>query len=266
MTEFLDVPGGRIAYDVTGSGPLVVLPPGIGVRRQAYRFLAPVLAQAGYRVATADLRGHGESSMGWAAIHRHRRRRRPARPGRSPGRARGHRRVLALRRRGDHRRGDAAGAGRRDRRDQPVHQETEVRPGRAAADPPLPPVRLPADRHAGVPQPGPVAALPQPGLPHQARRLRRLHSRAGRQAARTRPDGRVPEDLQVHARRRRSTAAPCQVPGPGHHGHAGPRLRPPGPKATRSWRPCRPGRARSRWPAAPGTTRTRNPPRRWPNW
>jgi len=88
MTEFLDVPGGRIAYDVTGSGPLVVLPPGIGVRRQAYRFLAPVLAQAGYRVATADLRGHGESSMGWAAIHRHRRRRRPGRIDRSPGRAR----------------------------------------------------------------------------------------------------------------------------------------------------------------------------------
>ena len=25
MTEFVDVPGGRIAYDVTGSGPLVVL-------------------------------------------------------------------------------------------------------------------------------------------------------------------------------------------------------------------------------------------------
>ena len=85
MTEFLDVPGGRIAYDVTGSGPLVVLPPGIGVRGQAYLFLAPVLAQAGYRVATADLRGHGESSMGWAAIHRHRRRRRPGRINRSPG-------------------------------------------------------------------------------------------------------------------------------------------------------------------------------------
>src|SRR6516162_2949220 len=70
MTEFLDVPGGRIACDVDGSGPLVVLPPGIGVRGQAYRFLAPVLAQAGYRVATADLRGHGESSMGWASITR----------------------------------------------------------------------------------------------------------------------------------------------------------------------------------------------------
>jgi pimeloyl-ACP methyl ester carboxylesterase len=70
MTEFLDVPGGRIAYDVNGSGPLVVLSQGIGVSRQDYRFLAPMLAQAGYRVANADLRGHGESSMGWASITR----------------------------------------------------------------------------------------------------------------------------------------------------------------------------------------------------
>jgi pimeloyl-ACP methyl ester carboxylesterase len=70
MTEFVDVPGGRIAFEVTGSGPLVVLSHGIGVRRQAYRFLAPKLAQAGYRVASADLRGHGESSMGWASITR----------------------------------------------------------------------------------------------------------------------------------------------------------------------------------------------------
>src|SRR5690242_14215934 len=70
MTEFLDVAGGRIAYDVTGEGPLVVLSHGIGDRRQAYRFLAPTLAQAGYRVANADLRGHGESSLGWASITR----------------------------------------------------------------------------------------------------------------------------------------------------------------------------------------------------
>jgi pimeloyl-ACP methyl ester carboxylesterase len=70
MTEFVDVPGGRIAYDVTGGGPLVVLSHGIGVRRQDYRFLAPMLAQAGYRVASADLRGHGESSMGWASLTR----------------------------------------------------------------------------------------------------------------------------------------------------------------------------------------------------
>ena len=68
MTEFLEVDGGRIAYDVTGEGPLVVLSHGIGDRRQAYRFLAPRLAQAGYRVASADLRGHGESSMGWKSV------------------------------------------------------------------------------------------------------------------------------------------------------------------------------------------------------
>jgi pimeloyl-ACP methyl ester carboxylesterase len=70
VTEFLDVDGGRIAYEVTGEGPLVVLSHGIGDRREAYRFLAPQLAQAGYRVVAADLRGHGESSMGWASISR----------------------------------------------------------------------------------------------------------------------------------------------------------------------------------------------------
>ena len=68
MTEFLEIDGGQIAYDVTGSGPLVVLSHGIGDRRQAYRFLAPRLAEAGYRVVSADLRGHGESSMGWKSV------------------------------------------------------------------------------------------------------------------------------------------------------------------------------------------------------
>jgi pimeloyl-ACP methyl ester carboxylesterase len=70
VTEFLDVDGGRIAYEVTGEGPLVVLSHGIGDHREAYRFLAPRLAQAGYRVVAADLRGHGESSLGWASISR----------------------------------------------------------------------------------------------------------------------------------------------------------------------------------------------------
>lgn len=68
MTEFLDIDGGRIAYEVTGEGPLVVLSHGMGDHRHAYRFLAPRLAQAGYRVAAADLRGHGESSMGWPSV------------------------------------------------------------------------------------------------------------------------------------------------------------------------------------------------------
>ena len=70
MTEFVDVAGGRIAYDAGGSGPLVVLSHGIGAGRPDYRFLAPMLAQAGYRVASADLRGHGESSLGWPSITR----------------------------------------------------------------------------------------------------------------------------------------------------------------------------------------------------
>ena len=65
MTGFLDTDSGRIAYEVTGEGPLVVLSHGISDRRQAYRFVAPQLAQAGYQVASADLRGHGESSLGW---------------------------------------------------------------------------------------------------------------------------------------------------------------------------------------------------------
>lgn len=70
MTEFLDIEGGRIAYDVTGEGPLVVLAHGIGDRRQAYRLLVPPLVEAGYRVATTDMRGHGESSLGWQSITR----------------------------------------------------------------------------------------------------------------------------------------------------------------------------------------------------
>ena len=71
MTEFLDIEGGRIAYDVTGEGPLIVLSHGIGDRRQVFRFLAPELVRAGFRVAAADMRGHGESSMGdWKSISR----------------------------------------------------------------------------------------------------------------------------------------------------------------------------------------------------
>jgi pimeloyl-ACP methyl ester carboxylesterase len=68
MTEYMDIEGGRIAYDEIGSGPLVVLSHGMGDHRQVYRFLAPRLAQAGYRVVSADLRGHGESSMNWKSV------------------------------------------------------------------------------------------------------------------------------------------------------------------------------------------------------
>ncbi|GAA2625638.1 alpha/beta fold hydrolase [Paractinoplanes durhamensis] len=70
MTEHLTVDAGTIAYDVTGEGPLVVLAPGMGTGRDAYRFVAPQLVAAGYRVATVDLRGAGESSVGWPSYTR----------------------------------------------------------------------------------------------------------------------------------------------------------------------------------------------------
>jgi pimeloyl-ACP methyl ester carboxylesterase len=60
-TTYLARPEGRVAYDIEGAGPLVVLVPGMGDLRGAYRFLAPALRDAGYRVACTDLRGHGDS-------------------------------------------------------------------------------------------------------------------------------------------------------------------------------------------------------------
>ncbi|MFI9296685.1 alpha/beta fold hydrolase [Streptomyces gardneri] len=65
MTEYLAVDGGTIAYEVAGSGPLIVLAHGIGDSRAAYRAVIPQLVAAGYRVAAVDLRGCGESSVGW---------------------------------------------------------------------------------------------------------------------------------------------------------------------------------------------------------
>ena len=69
-TEYVDVAGGRIAYEVAGRGPLVVLSPGLGDTRGTYRFLAPLVADAGYRVAGVDLRGHGQSTTGWGSYSR----------------------------------------------------------------------------------------------------------------------------------------------------------------------------------------------------
>jgi pimeloyl-ACP methyl ester carboxylesterase len=60
-TRYLVRPEGRIGYDVAGTGPLLVLVPGMGDLRAGYRFLAPALRAAGYRVACTDLRGHGDS-------------------------------------------------------------------------------------------------------------------------------------------------------------------------------------------------------------
>ncbi|MFF0389928.1 alpha/beta fold hydrolase [Kitasatospora sp. NPDC004615] len=65
-TRYVDVPGGRIAYDDTpGTGVPVVLLPGMLDKRATYRHLAPLLTAAGHRVITMDLRGLGESSTGF---------------------------------------------------------------------------------------------------------------------------------------------------------------------------------------------------------
>ena len=67
-TSFLNRPSGRLAYELTGDpdGPLVVLSPGMGDLRSTFDGLSARLAAGGAKVVTADLRGHGESSTGWA--------------------------------------------------------------------------------------------------------------------------------------------------------------------------------------------------------
>src|SRR5271154_5180937 len=66
-TQYLDVAGGRIAYELTGpeQGVLLVLVHGTGDTRKTYRFLVPQLTAAGYRVAAMDVRGYGESTAAW---------------------------------------------------------------------------------------------------------------------------------------------------------------------------------------------------------
>lgn len=64
----LEVDGVVLAYDVatplaTAHAPLVVLLPGMGDLRSAYRHLVPILVAAGLRVATLDLPGHGDSGI-----------------------------------------------------------------------------------------------------------------------------------------------------------------------------------------------------------
>ncbi|WP_125776555.1 alpha/beta fold hydrolase [Antribacter gilvus] len=68
-THHLDRPDGRLAYDLTGpdGAPLAVTVHGMGANRKAFRLLAPALVDAGFRVASLDVRGHGESTAVWPA-------------------------------------------------------------------------------------------------------------------------------------------------------------------------------------------------------
>ncbi|GAA0315000.1 alpha/beta hydrolase [Kineococcus aurantiacus] len=70
QTQHLSLDEGTLAYDITGEGPLVVLAHGMGDSRHSYRHLAPALVAAGYRVASLDLRGCGDSSLGWSGYSR----------------------------------------------------------------------------------------------------------------------------------------------------------------------------------------------------
>jgi pimeloyl-ACP methyl ester carboxylesterase len=63
--RYLQLQDGKIAYEESGDGPLVVCVPGMGDLRDEYRYLAPQLVAAGYRVITMDVRGHGETSPSW---------------------------------------------------------------------------------------------------------------------------------------------------------------------------------------------------------
>ena len=59
--QYLSLTDGRVAFEVSGEGPLVVCVPGMGDLRRVYRSLVRDLLEANFRVATMDLRGHGDS-------------------------------------------------------------------------------------------------------------------------------------------------------------------------------------------------------------
>jgi pimeloyl-ACP methyl ester carboxylesterase len=65
--QLLQRDDGRIAYQVTGEGPLVVAIPGMGELRSSFDALAAALTAAGHRVAVMDLRGHGDSDTTFRA-------------------------------------------------------------------------------------------------------------------------------------------------------------------------------------------------------
>jgi pimeloyl-ACP methyl ester carboxylesterase len=62
--HYITTDGGRLAVEIAGkeTDPLVICSPGMGDMRDAYQPLARILVSHGYRVATMDVRGHGDSS------------------------------------------------------------------------------------------------------------------------------------------------------------------------------------------------------------
>ena len=64
----VQVAGGKLAYEIAGTGPVVLCLPGMGDTRRVYEKFTPALVAAGYRVITTDLRGNGRS-VGRFATH-----------------------------------------------------------------------------------------------------------------------------------------------------------------------------------------------------
>jgi len=66
---YLEHDGGRLAVQIEGEGNArlgtVICSPGMGDTRDGFDALAAALVEAGYRVAYFDLRGHGDSSIGF---------------------------------------------------------------------------------------------------------------------------------------------------------------------------------------------------------
>jgi len=72
MTTFIDRPdttgSRRVAYELRGDGPLVITVPGMGDVRSTDHQLVDALVADGFRVASLDLRGHGDSDAGFAEL------------------------------------------------------------------------------------------------------------------------------------------------------------------------------------------------------
>lgn len=66
--HYVSTDGGSLAVEITGAetDPLIICSPGMGDTRDAYAPLAKSLVSQGYRVATMDARGHGDSSAEFA--------------------------------------------------------------------------------------------------------------------------------------------------------------------------------------------------------
>ncbi len=63
----LSRPDGSIHYSLHGEGSVLIIAiPGIGDNQNQYRFMVPQWVEAGYQVATVDLRGHGASTTNWS--------------------------------------------------------------------------------------------------------------------------------------------------------------------------------------------------------